>query len=238
MKIISNLILILTLTITIKTNPNISESNKEKVRACISIQQKKYEENEKAINEFINNKSDIYKQTPNKILLLAMAYCYDKISVELAKKINRINTKNINIASLGIEDLYNFEKYNYDDQEMNKKIYDNFFPTFYVVYKEITDKEKKAEQNNHMIYFVHTPLFKFYVLYTIINFIIVFYKRLKDPSKYIDFTSNYENKKKDEEEDEINDDNNNNTHKKSEESNNENNRKLKKKNRLGKNKNN
>ena len=119
---------------------------------------------------------------------------------------------------------------------MNKKIYDNFFPTFYVVYKEITDKEKKAEQDNHMIYFVHTPLFKFYILYTIINCIIVFYKRLKDPSKYVDFTSNYENKKKDEEEDEINDDNN--THKKTEESNNENNRKLKKKNRLGKNKNN
>ena len=236
MKLFSNIILILTLIVSIKTNPNISESNKEKVRACISIQQKKYEENEKAINEFINNKSEIYKQTPNKILLLAMAYCYDKISVELAKKINRINTKNINIASLGIEDLYNFENYNYDDQEMNKKIYDNFFPTFYVVYKEITDKEKKVEQDKHTIYFVHTPLFKFYLLYTIINCIIVFHKRLKDPSKYVDFTSNYENKKKDEEEEEIN--NNNNTHKKSGESNNEDNRKLKKKNRLGKNKNN
>ena len=236
MKLFSNIILILTLIVSIKTNPNISESNKEKVRACISIQQKKYEENEKKINEFINNKSEIYKQTPNKILLLAMAYCYDKISVELAKKINRINTKNINIASLGIEDLYNFENYNYDDQEMNKKIYDNFFPTFYVVYKEITDKEKKVEQDKYMIYFVHTPLFKFYLLYTIINCIIVFHKRLKDPSKYVDFTSNYENKKKDEEKEEINDDNN--THKKSGESNNEDNRKLKKKNRLGKNKNN
>ena len=235
MKIISNLIIILTLTIIIKTNPNITESNKEKVRACISIQQKKYEENEQKINEFINRKSDIFKQTPNKILLLAMAYCYDKISVELAKKINRIKTKNINIKSLGIEDLYNFENYNYEDQEMNKKIYDNFFPTFYVVYKEISEKEKRLEQDNHTVYFVHTSLFKFYLFYTIINCIIVFYKRLKDPSKYVDFTNNYENKKKDDEEDETNDDNIN---KKTEERNNENNRKLKKKNRLGKNKNN
>ena len=235
MKIISNLIIILILIVSIKTNPNISESNKEKVRACITIQQKKYEENEQKINEFINNKSDIYKQTPNKILILAMAYCYDKISVELAKKINRIKTKNINITSLGVEDLYNFENFNYNDQERNKKIYDNFFPTFYVVYKEITDKDKQTSEQNHMIYFVHTPLFKFYLLYTIINCIIVFYKRLKDPSKYVDFTSNYENKKKDDEEEETNDDN---THKKTEESNNENNRKLKKKNRLGKNKNN
>ena len=238
MKVISNLILIIILIILIQSNPNISESNKEKVRACISIQQKKYEENEQKINEFINSKSDIYKQAPNKILLLAMAYCYDKISVELARKINRIKTKSINIASLGIEDLYNFENYNYDDQEMNKKVYDNFFPTFYVVYKEISDKEKKtSEQDNHTIYFVHTPLFKFYLLYTIINCIIVFHKRLKDPSKYVDFTSDYEKKKKDDEEDEINDDS---THdnKKTEESNNENSRKLKKKNRLGKNKNN
>ena len=208
MKFFSNFILFLILIIFIKTNLNIPESNKERVRACISLQQKKFLENEKKINEFIDSKSKMYNQTHNKVILLAMAYCFDKMSFELARKITGYNSRNLNITKLGVEDIYNFENYNYDNQEMNRKIYDNFYPSFYAVYKEITDKDKDiSDPNIFSFYFIHTNLFKFFLLYTIINSIIVLYIRFKDSDKYIDFTKNNDNKKEDDEEDDSDSDN-------------------------------
>ena len=210
MKFFSNFILFIISIIFIKAKLNIPESNKERVRACISLQQKKFLENEQRINEFIDYKSKLYNQTHNKVILLAMAYCFDKMSIELARKITGRNSRNLNITQLGIEDIYNFENYNYDNQEMNKKIYDNFYPSFYAVYKEITDKEKNSSDPDiFSFYFIHTNLFKFFILYTIINSIIVFYKRLKDSDKYIDFTQNNDDikKKEDEEEDDSDSDN-------------------------------
>ncbi len=208
MKFFSNFILFLILIIFIKTNLNIPESNKERVRACISLQQKKFLENEKKINEFIDSKSKMYNQTHNKVILLAMAYCYDKMSIELAKKITGHNSRNLNITKLGIEYIYNFENYNYDNQEMNRKIYDNFYPSFYAVYKEIIDKDKDiSDPNIFSFYFINTNLFKFFLLYTIINSIIVFYIRFKESDKYIDFTKNNDNKKEEDEEDDSDSDN-------------------------------
>ena len=215
MKFFSNIILFLISIIFIKTNLNIPESNKERVRACISLQQKKFLENEKKINEFIDSKSKSYNQTHNKFILLAMAYCFDKMSIELARKIIGQNSRNLNITKLGIEYIYNFENYNYDNQEINRKIYDNFYPSFYAVYKEITDKDKNnSEPDIFNFYFIHTNLFKFFLLYTIINSIIVFYKRLKESDKYIDFTQNNDNKK--EKKEDVEEDDSDNDNKKTE----------------------
>ena len=236
-----NFILFSVLILTI--NSQITESHKQRIKACMTLQEKKFEENEQKINEFINNKSDIYKRNPNKIILLAMAYCYDKMSVDLAKKINKIKFKSLIVEELGIKDIYDFEKYNYDDQERNSKIYDNFIPAFNAVFKEIKENEKRISESKFHIYFIHTKLFKFFYYYTIINCIIVFYIRLKDPSKYIDTTINYDKKNKKNKEDEEDDDSideNANTNKENDKDktnnskNNDNFRKLKKKNRLGK----
>ena len=179
---------------SIKSSQEINELNKQKVRACIKLQQKKFEENEDMMNEFIKNKSEVYKRTPNKVIILAMAYCYDKISYEKANEINKIKAYNLNITKLGIQEIYDFENYNYDDQERNRIIYDNFMPTFEVVFQEITDKEERnSVKDRFKVYFIHTKLFKFFVLYTIINCIIIFYIRLKNQSKYTE-TDNYYDK--------------------------------------------
>ena len=214
---------------TIKSSQEINELNKQKVRACIKLQQKKFEENEDMMNEFIKNKSEVYKRTPNKVIILAMAYCYDKISYEKANEINKIKAYNLNITKLGIQEIYDFENYNYDDQERNRIIYDNFMPTFEVVFQEITDKEERnSVKDRFKVYFIHTKLFKFFVLYTIINCIIIFYIRLKNQSKYTETDNYYDkedyNKKNKNNEEEIKEDKD------------YDHRKLKKKNRLGKNK--
>ena len=214
---------------SIKSSQEIHELNKQKVRACIKLQQKKFEENEDMMNEFIKNKSEVYKRTPNKVIILAMAYCYDKISYEKANEINKIKAYNLNITKLGIQEIYDFENYNYDDQERNRIIYDNFMPTFEVVFQEITDKEERnSVKDRFKVYFIHTKLFKFFVLYTIINCIIIFYIRLKNQSKYTETDNYYDkedyNKKNKNNEEEIKEDKD------------YDHRKLKKKNRLGKNK--
>ena len=234
MKIFSfNIIYLIILIITIKSNQNITESKIKRVRACIVLQQKKFEENQELINSFLQQKSEQFKRSQNKILILSLAYCFNKITDDLAYIITSTKIQNININKLNIKDIYDFEKYNYDNEEMNKKVYDEFIPFFEVVYKEIIGKEeKKLFKNQYIfnIYFVNTKLFKFFLLYTLINTIIVFYIRIKNSSKYIDKTNSSENNKNDEE-DEENLDNTKNTDDNKE---NNNHRKLKKKNRLGK----
>ena len=216
---------------SIKSIHNITEHNKQKVRACIYLQQKKFKEDEEKVNEFIKNKSEIYERTPNKIILLAMAYCYNKIPYELANELLNWKISNIDLNKPEIKVIYDFENYNYDNQEMNKKIYDEFFPVFEEVYGEITDKEdRKANKNKFYVYFIHTNLFKFFVLFTLINSIIVFYIRFKnysnivEPMDYWDKDDKKKDKKGNNKDKENNNDNNDSN----------NHRKLKKKNRIGK----
>lgn len=234
MKIFSfNIIILIILIITIKSNQNITESKIKRVRACIVLQQKKFEENQEIVNSFLQQKSEQLNRTQNKILILSLAYCFNKITDDLAYIITNTKIQNLNINTLNIKDIYDFEKYNYDNEEMNKNVYNDFIPFFEVVYKEIIGKEeKKLFKNQYIynIYFVNTKLFKFFILYTLINTIIVFYIRIKNSSKYIDKTNSVENNKNDEE-DEENLDNTKNIDDNKE---NNNHRKLKKKNRLGK----
>ena len=234
MKIFSfNIIILIILIITIKSNQNITESKIKRVRACIVLQQKKFEENQEIVNSFLQQKSEQLNRTQNKILILSLAYCFNKITDDLAYIITNTKIQNLNINALNIKDIYDFEKYNYDNEEMNKNVYNDFIPFFEVVYKEIIGKEeKKLFKNQYIynIYFVNTKLFKFFILYTLINTIIVFYIRIKNSSKYIDKTNSVENNKNDEE-DEENLDNTKNIDDNKE---NNNHRKLKKKNRLGK----
>jgi len=197
MKIIFLFIFIHILIILIKANSDITENKKERAKACITLQKIKFKKDNQRMNEFIKNKSEKYKVDVNTIVLLSMAHCYDKINVGLSNKINSLKNEDIDITKLDIEDIYNFENYNYDDLEINTEMYNNFYPVFEVVYKEIKAKEK--EKNNTIpefeIYFLQTSLFKFFLFYTILNSIIVFYIRFKSSLKYNDLNKDIENKK-------------------------------------------
>ncbi len=223
---------ILSLITSAKTSQKIPIPNKLRVQACMVLQEKKYGENDNILNKFLESKSYVYPENPNKIILLAMAYCYDRMSNELATRIINTNIKKIKINNPEISELYNFEKYNYNDTQRNEKIYNQFIPVFNVVYKEITNRESYEDfWKNYKFYFVHTPLFKFFEVYLIINTIIVFYLRIKNRAKYIDESQNEEESDDtDEENKDIKDDSN----KDKSNSNNNNYRKLKKRKGLSK----
>jgi len=226
-----NIIYINILIIPIKSSTKIPLSKKIRIHACMTLQEKKFGTNENILTEFIQNRSYIYPDHPNKIILLAMAYCYNKMTDDLANYINKVNINKLDINRNDINELYNFENYDYNDTQMNEKIYNRFIPVFNSVYKEMTNKENYQEfWNNYQFYFTKTKLWKFFVFYIFINIIIVFYLRIKNRNKFIDKSDN--NNDEDEDEDII-------ENKESESNINDKNkhRKLKKKKGLTKNKN-
>ena len=206
-----------------------------KIKACMILQEKKYGDNEEYLNNFLQSKSYVYPDHPNKIVLLAMAYCYDKMSDELANYINKVNFKKLDVSRKDIYDIYNFEDYDYNDTKRNEKIYKKFIPLFNVVYKEMTNRESYQEfWDNYEFYFFHTKLFKFFACFIIINTIIIFYLRFKNRSKFIDEISEDNNNEDEEEFEEEKEENNENKEEKN--NNNSSHRKLKKKKGLMKNK--
>ena len=231
-----NLIYINILLSTSSKQPKrIPLADRLKIKACMILQEKKYGDNEEYLNNFLRSKSYVYPDHPNKIVLLAMAYCYDKMSDELANYINKVNFKKLDVSRKDIYDIYNFEVYDYNDTKRNEKIYKKFIPLFNVVYKEMTNRESYQEfWDNYEFYFVHTKLFKFFACFIIINTIIIFYLRFKNRSKFIDEISEDNNNEDEEEFEEEKEDNNENKEEKNK--NNSSHRKLKKKKGLMKNK--
>ena len=196
----------------------------------MTLQEKKFGSNENILNEFIQNKSYVYPDRPNKIILLAMAYCYSKMNESIANYINSVNIKKLDINRSDINEIYNFENYDYNDTQMNEKIYNRFIPVFNIVYKEITNKENYQEfWDNYQFYFKQTKLWKFFLIYLFVNIIIVFYLRIKNRNKFIDKQNKNEDDDDSEENKESQNDNN--------DKNKNNHRRLKKKKGLTKNKN-
>ena len=222
------------LTTTTKSSKKIPLANKLKIKACMILQERKYGEDENGLNAFLESKKYVFPDHPNKIVLLAMAYCYEKMSTDIANYINNINLNKLDVNRSDIAELYNIENFNYNDSQMNEKIYSKFIPVFNVVYKEMTNKESYKEfWDNYEFYFVHTKLFKFFAAFIIINTIIIFYLRFKNRSKFIDDSNNNDEDDDEDIEEEKHDDNN----EKYKNKNNINHRKLKKKKVLNKNKN-
>ena len=227
-----NIFFINILLTTTKLSKKVPIADKMKVKACMILQEKKYGDNENDLNEFLKSKSYVFPDSPNKIILLAMAYCYNKMTDEISNYINKVRIKYLDVNRSDIKELYDIENYNYNDTQMNEKIYSKFIPVFNVVYKELTNKESYQEfWENYEFYFTHTKLFKFFAAFICINTIIVFYLRFKNRSKYIDTTSN----KNDEDDDDSEEENKANNDK--DKNNSTNHRRLKKKKGLSKNKN-
>lgn len=182
-----NIIYINILITPTKSSTKIPISKKIKIHACMTLQEKKFGNNENILTEFIRNKSYVYPDHPNKIILLAMAYCYNKMNDEIANYINKVNINKLDVKRNDINELYNFENYDYNDTKMNEKIYNKFIPVFNLVYKEMTNKENYQEfWNNYKFYFTQTKLWKFFVYYLFVNIIIVYYLRIKNRAKFID----------------------------------------------------
>ena len=182
-----NIIYINILITPTKSSTKIPISKKIKIHACMTLQEKKFGNNENILTEFIRNKSYVYPDHPNKIILLAMAYCYNKMNDEIANYINKVNINKLDVKRNDINELYNFENYDYNDTKMNEKIYNKFIPVFNIVYKEMTNKENYQEfWNNYKFYFTQTKLWKFFVYYLFVNIIIVYYLRIKNRAKFID----------------------------------------------------
>ena len=226
-------IIIIYLNILIQTvisTPKIPLANRLRIKACMNLQEKKFGENENILNEFLQNFSYVFPENPNKIILLAMAHCYNKMTDEIANYINKEKLKILDINRPGLKDIYNFENYDYNDTAMNEKIYRKFKPVFNFVYKEMTNQENYKEfWDNYEFYFTKTKLFKFFFAYLWINVFIVYYLRIKNRSKYVDESNNKEDDN--DSDDEITENKNDNNDK-----NPNNHRKLKKKKGLGKNK--
>ena len=182
-----NIIYINILLTPTKSSTKIPISKKIKIHACMTLQEKKFGNNENILTEFIRNRSYVYPDHPNKIILLAMAYCYNKMNDEIANYINKVNINKLDVKRNDINELYNFENYDYNDTKMNEKIYNKFIPVFNIVYKEMTNKENYQEfWNNYKFYFTQTKLWKFFVYYLFVNIIIVYYLRIKNRAKFID----------------------------------------------------
>ena len=235
MKLFSLDIFIINLSIfslisTSKQSKRLPLASKLKVKACMILQEKKFGEEENYLNEFLKNKSYVFPENPNRIVILAMAYCYDKMNDDTANYINKVSFKKLDVNRKDINEIFNFESYDYNDTKRNEKVYNKFIPIFNVVYKEMTNKESFKEfWDNYEFYFVKTKLFKFFAIFICINTVIVFFLRIKNRSKFIDKNDNddsedeYEENKEEQEDDKG--DKNNNNH-----------RKLKKKKGLAKNK--
>ena len=236
MKLFSLDIFIINLSIfslisTSKQSKRLPLASKLKVKACMILQEKKFGEEENYLNEFLKNKSYVFPENPNRIVILAMAYCYDKMNDDTANYINKVSFKKLDVNRKDINEIFNFESYDYNDTKRNEKVYNKFIPIFNVVYKEMTNKESFKEfWDNYEFYFVKTKLFKFFAFFICINTVIVFFLRIKNRSKFIDKNDNDDDSEDEYEEnkEEQNDDKG--------DKNNNNHRKLKKKKGLAKNK--
>ena len=236
MKLFSLDIFIINLSIfslisTSKQSKRLPLASKLKVKACMILQEKKFGEEENYLNEFLKNKSYVFPENPNRIVILAMAYCYDKMNDDTANYINKVSFKKLDVNRKDINEIFNFESYDYNDTKRNEKVYNKFIPIFNIVYKEMTNKESFKEfWDNYEFYFVKTKLFKFFAFFICINTVIVFFLRIKNRSKFIDKNENDDDSEDEYEEnkEEQNDDKG--------DKNNNNHRKLKKKKGLAKNK--
>lgn len=179
----------------ILTEARITDLQKIKVRACMKLQSKKYNEEEEKITHFIEHMSKELNADPKQILYISLSICYKIIPEQYARYIHKINGElNINRNNTVISKIYDFEYYNYDDIEFIKKAYKEFYPIFEIIRDELKNQKRSFE--GFQFHFTRSPLFKFFLWYFIINTIIVFYKRIKYPPDFIDNGNEDKNKDK------------------------------------------
>ena len=172
------LIFILLINIIFTT---ITEIQKIKVRACMILQSQKYKEEEEKVTHYLEHMSKELKAEPKQILYMSLSVCSKIIPEKLARIIHETSGEaKLNKTNPLVSKIYNFEYYSYDNVEFVKKAYEEFVPVFEVVREEIRN-QKRLFNGEFQFEFVHTPLFKLFFVYFIINTIIIFYRRIRYP---------------------------------------------------------
>ena len=97
----------------------------------------------------------------------------------MARKIHaNLGEFKIDVNDAEFMKIYDYEYYDYDNIEFIKKAYKEFQPVFDIIKDEV-----KMQNRNFFdeFKFEMTPLLKFFLIYLIVNTIIIFYKRIKNP---------------------------------------------------------
>ena len=187
----------------VNSKQKITELQKIKGRVCLSLQSRKYQEEKEPMTNWIEHLSKDLNIEPKQVLFICLSMCYKIIPDNLARKIHK------NLGEIKIEHndpefmkVYDYEYYDYDNIEFIKTAYKEFQPVF-----ELIKDEVKMQGRNFFtdFKFEMTPLFKFFLLYFLVNTIIIFYKRINNPPTVINnVDENNDDKKENNGKDEIN----------------------------------
>lgn len=172
------------------------ELNKIKVKICIFSQKVQLEFMEEKIQMILKNKDIILNDNSSeKKMILDLAFCFNKINFKEANQIyNSMKSGNYKDDEITteIKKIIDTKKQYFENIEktQKEKIFYDFIQTFDLIYQEIK-KEERINKPDYTIYFISTPLFKFFCAYIIINTIIIFTKRIVFPPKLVeDFSEN------------------------------------------------
>ena len=183
MKIIYNINKLLIINIIlfayVNSQQKITELQKIKGRVCLTMQSRKYQEEKEPMTNWIEHLSKDLNVEPKHILFICLSMCYKLIPDNLARKIHKdLGNFDIDRNDAEFAKIYDYEFYNYDNIDFINKATKEFQPVFDIIKDEVRKQGRDFFEN---FQFEMTPLLKFYLFYFLVNTIIIFYKRIKNP---------------------------------------------------------
>ena len=196
MKIIYNINKLLIINIIlfayVNSQQKITELQKIKGRVCLTMQSRKYQEEKEPMTNWIEHLSKDLNVEPKHILFICLSMCYKLIPDNLARKIHKdLGNFDIDRNDAEFAKIYDYEFYNYDNIDFINKATKEFQPVFDIIKDEVRKQGRDFFEN---FQFEITPLLKFFLLYFLVNTIIIFYKRIKNPPKINKLLGNEKNK--------------------------------------------
>ena len=183
MKIIYNINKLLIINIIlfayVNSQQKITELQKIKGRVCLTMQSRKYQEEKEPMTNWIEHLSKDLNVEPKHILFICLSMCYKLIPDYLAWKIHKdLGNFDIDRNDAEFAKIYDYEFYNYDNIDFINKATKEFQPVFDIIKDEVRKQGRDFFEN---FQFEMTPLLKFFLFYFLVNTIIIFYKRIKNP---------------------------------------------------------
>ncbi len=183
MKIIYNINKLLIINIIlfayVNSQQKITELQKIKGRVCLTMQSRKYQEEKEPMTNWIEHLSKDLNVEPKHILFICLSMCYKLIPDNLARKIHKdLGNFDIDRNDAEFAKIYDYEFYNYDNIDFINKATKEFQPVFDIIKDEVRKQGRDFFEN---FQFEVTPLLKCFLFYFLVNTIIIFYKRIKNP---------------------------------------------------------
>ena len=177
------------LIIKIKNIFNFTDEQKNKVKACLVIYKSRMFEDKINYDNFIKENSKKIKDFKDKVFLFGLTNCYLNINDEYAYKIIYVlNKKTYDPLSKQNFDLLNIE--NFSEKQVSDKNFQKIINEFTDIFKELKDEGEfgnSNDNNNNSKYLkideikmnIINKIVKYiFILYAIINFIIMIYIRI------------------------------------------------------------